>query len=104
LQKTLFFLSKVYKNYIANSILVIFFFLNVNKKKKKILVFYFKNRYWPRDNQIDFLFSGHFPIRLVIIKQAGYIKKKKRFFVDYLSRKQKGVLIKPNIKLERTIK
>lgn len=36
-----FFLSKVYKNYIANSILVIFFFLNVNKKKKKILVFSF---------------------------------------------------------------
>jgi hypothetical protein len=33
LQKTFFFLSKVYKNYIANSILVIFFFLNVNKKR-----------------------------------------------------------------------
>jgi hypothetical protein len=29
-----FFISKVHKNYIANSILVIFFFLNVNKKEK----------------------------------------------------------------------
>ena len=35
----------------------------------------------PRENEIDFLFSGHFPIGLVIIKQAGYIKKKKRFFL-----------------------
>jgi hypothetical protein len=78
------------------------------KKRRKFLFFISKNRYWARDNQIDFLFSGHFPIRLVIIKQAGYIKKKKKrkndFFVDYLSRKQKGVLIKPNIILERTIK
>lgn len=76
-KKPLFFLSKVYKNYIANSILIIFFFLNVNKKRRKFLFFLSKNRYWPRDNQIDFLFSGHFHIGLVIIiiKQAGYIKK-----------------------------
>ena len=41
------------------------------------MFFLSKNRYWPRDNQIDFLFSGHFHIGLVIIiiKQAGYIKK-----------------------------
>lgn len=45
------------------------------KKRRKFLFFLSKNRYWPRDNQIDFLFSGHFPIRLVIIKQASYIKK-----------------------------
>ena len=51
------------------------------KKRRKFLFFLSKNQYWPRDNHIDFLFSGHFPIRLVIIKQAGYIKKKKRFFV-----------------------
>ena len=38
-KKPLFFLSKVYKNYIANSILVIFFFLNVNKKRRKFLFF-----------------------------------------------------------------
>ncbi|KAF2914877.1 hypothetical protein DAI22_02g155926 [Oryza sativa Japonica Group] len=40
-KKSFLFLSKVQKNYIANSILVIFFFLNVNKKKKKILLFSF---------------------------------------------------------------
>lgn len=47
------------------------------KKRRKFLFFLSKNRYWPRDNQIDFLFSGHFHIGLVIIiiKQAGYIKK-----------------------------
>jgi hypothetical protein len=65
------------------------------KKRRKFLFFLSKNKYWSRDNQIDFLFSGHFPVRLVIIKQAGYIKKKKRFFVDYLSRKQKGFLSNP---------
>jgi len=43
------------------------------KKIRKFLFFLSKNQYRPRDNQIDFLFSGHFPIRLVIIKQADYI-------------------------------
>jgi hypothetical protein len=43
---------------------------------------------------MDFLFSGHFHIGLVIIKKAGYIKKN-AFFVDYLSRKQKGFLSNP---------
>ena len=60
------------------------------EKTRKFLFFLSKNQYWPRDNHIDFLFSGHFPIRLVIIKQAGYIKKKKRFFVNYLSRNQES--------------
>jgi len=61
------------------------------KKRRKFLFFISKtkNRYCPRDNQIDFLFSGHFPIRLVIIKQAGYIKKKKRFFCRLFIKKAK---------------
>lgn len=56
----------MYKNYIANSILIIFFFLNVNKKKEE-------NSY--------FFFSGQFHIGFVRIKQADY--KKTPFF--YLS-------------------
>lgn len=89
-KKPLFFLSKVYKNYIANSILVIFFFLNVNKKRRKFLFFLSKNRYWPRDNQIDFLFSGHFHIGLVIIiiKQAIY-KKTLFFFLSIIYQESK---------------
>lgn len=54
-----------------------------------MLFFLSKNRYWPRENQIDFLFSGHFPIGLVIIKQAGYIKKKKRFFLSIIYQESK---------------
>lgn len=64
------------------------------KKRRKFLFFLSKIRYWLRNNQIDFLFSGHFHIGLVIIKQAGYIKNKKLFF-DYLSTKQKGFLSNP---------
>jgi hypothetical protein len=53
------------------------------------------------DNHINFLFSGQFHIGFVRIKQVGY---KKNSFFDYLSTKQKKVLIKPTIKLERKIK
>jgi|HigsolmetaGSP16D_1036248.scaffolds.fasta_scaffold86448_1 hypothetical protein len=59
------------------------------KKRRKFLFFISQNRDCPRDNQIDFLFSGHFPLRLVIIKQAGYIKKKKRFFCRLFIKKAK---------------
>jgi hypothetical protein len=59
------------------------------KKRRKFLFFLSKNRYWPRDNQIDFLFSGHFHIGLVIIKQAGYKKKKKRFFLSIIYQESK---------------
>lgn len=69
------------------------------KKRRKFLFFISKNRYWARDNQIDFLFSGHFPIRLVIIKQAGYIKKKKKektiFLLIIYQESKKGFLSNP---------
>ena len=49
------------------------------KKRRKFFFFLSNSKigYWLKDNQIDFLFSGHFHIGLVIIiiKQAGYIKK-----------------------------
>ena len=73
------------------------------KKRRKFFFFLSKIRYWLRNNQIDFLFSGHFHIGLVIIKQAGYIKNKKLFFRLFIN-KTKRVLIKPTIKLERKIK
>jgi hypothetical protein len=60
------------------------------KKRRKFLFFLSKIRYRLRDNQIYFVFSRHFRIGLVRIKQAGYIKKKILFFFDYLSTKQKG--------------
>ena len=45
------------------------------KKRRKFLFLLSKIRYRLRDNQIYFLFSGHFRIGLVRIKQAGYRKK-----------------------------
>jgi hypothetical protein len=48
--------------------------------------------YWLKDNQIDFLFSRHFHIELVIIKQACY--RKKTLFLLFINKAKKG-LIKP---------
>jgi hypothetical protein len=59
------------------------------KKTRKFLFFISKNRYGPRGNQIDFLFSGYFHIGLVIIKKVGYRKKKKRFFSIFYQESKK---------------
>ncbi|PAN28648.1 hypothetical protein PAHAL_5G168900 [Panicum hallii] len=67
------FISKVHKNYIANSILITFFFLNVNKKEENSCFFFPKfDIGWVemRDNQINFLFSGQFHIGFVRIKTS----------------------------------
>lgn len=51
------------------------------------MFFLSKIRYRLRDNQIYFLFSGHFRIGLVRIKQAGYRKKNSFFFIYQQSKK-----------------
>jgi hypothetical protein len=75
------------------------------KKRRKFFFFLSNSKigYWLKDNQIDFLFSRHFHIGLVIIKQAGY--RKKLFFLLFINKAKRG-LIKPThpIKLERKIK
>lgn len=60
------------------------------KKRRKFFFFLSNSKigYWLKDNQIDFLFSGHFHIGLVIIKQAGYIKK--LFFLIIYQQSKKG--------------
>lgn len=58
------------------------------KKRRKFFFFLSQIGYWLKDNQIYFLFSGHFHIGLVIIKQAGYIKK--LFFLIIYQQSKKG--------------
>ena len=60
------------------------------KKRRKFLFFISKNRYGSRGNQIYFLFNGYFHVGLVIIKKAGYRKKKKRFFSIFYQESKKG--------------